>query len=1028
MLKKSAKSLGKQRAAAAQLGYEKRQARKAKSASSTLDLYEHVQEKSKRDRSKVGLEIDRDEAFDYAVALDGVNEEERENLRARLIGEFEDDEEIPSEDDEELDSDAAFDESDEERFGVYFAVKVRNTPKASKKQKTKSNVKQLEIDLNEDDDIVSHDDGDSSDHGGHDEEEEEYEEMLQEDGGEVINLVDVLDGKGGFNVDSDEEGSSRQEAPSSAPKSSARNNEEEVDEEEDEESEEDDEPQDEQMEVDIAPSEDEDIPEALDQLQDFVSNLDVTAKKRKALEEDTNLEAPARKRRPIAEKTEAGEENEFRARSSGLKLNLDDLLAPLEGQSSALQSLKKSTKVLAPSASSKAKTLSAPLPHRAQERLDRQAAYEQTKEEVDKWTDTMKRIREAEHLSFPLQAQSAGRVSNLELNAKFKPTTELESAVDALLKSAKMREEDITNTEAAMLKMNNLSVEEVAQRRAELRKMRELAFRTELKARRANKIKSKTYRKLKRKEKERLAEKIDEEDENDPESQLKHELDRARERATLKHKHTGKWARQMRQKEGLDENSRRDIEEMLERGEKLRRRIQGVGSGEEEESDDNDDDEMDVEAGIEKIKQSAFDELRKLDVEERDEEGEESGKKKSKSVFEMTFMKDAMARQSAAARRDVDDFIKEIGGAIAGDGDSDEGEMQDADSSMGVVASRTGGRIVFRPAGAAGSSRPIAGSDTSSVTLKSTDLLSPPPLSPPINTKSQPSQPQDVNSNPWLAQDMSKVKVVKKTNEVIISKGSKAADKSKNKLKKVTQKRVDEREKAVEDAAVEISLDNVMVASSSSASVSKSKATIKVSVEADGKKTAGQKPPTEDDDDSEVDLEIEVQEQALALKGKGKAGANGLKAFEQRDLVALAFAGDNVVQSFEEAKKREIASDAPREVDTTIPGWGSWGGTGTKKAPPKQQRIKKIPGIDPTTRADYNKKNIIISEKRDKKAGKYLVKDLPYPYTSKAQFERAMERPLGVEWNTRVGFQRGTLPKVVKKPGIIIDPLEKLHS
>jgi len=26
--------------------------------------------------------------------------------------------------------------------------------------------------------------------------------------------------------------------------------------------------------------------------------------------------------------------------------------------------------------------------------LDRQAAYEQTKEEVDKWTETMKRIRE----------------------------------------------------------------------------------------------------------------------------------------------------------------------------------------------------------------------------------------------------------------------------------------------------------------------------------------------------------------------------------------------------------------------------------------------------------------------------------------------------------------------------------------------------------------------------------------------------------------------------------------------------------
>ena len=116
-------------------------------------------------------------------------------------------------------------------------------------------------------------------------------------------------------------------------------------------------------------------------------------------------------------------------------MNLDDLLSPLATQSSLLQSLKTSTKVLA----SSTKILSAPLPQRTQERLDRQAAYEQTKEEVDKWSETMRHIRtvsllphslwtilncflqfQAEHLSFPLQSQSTGRVSNLELTAKFK--------------------------------------------------------------------------------------------------------------------------------------------------------------------------------------------------------------------------------------------------------------------------------------------------------------------------------------------------------------------------------------------------------------------------------------------------------------------------------------------------------------------------------------------------------------------------------------------------------------------------------
>ena len=94
---------------------------------------------------------------------------------------------------------------------------------------------------------------------------------------------------------------------------------------------------------------------------------------------------------------------------------------------------------------------------------------------------------------------------------------------------------------------------------------------------------------------------------------------------------------------------------------------------------------------------------------------------------------------------------------------------------------------------------------------------------------------------------------------------------------------------------------------------------------------------------------------------------------------------------------------------------GSWGGAGLTKPPPKPERIKHFPGIDPSKRQDAGKPHVIISEKKDKKAEKYLVTDLPFPYTSKAQFERRMEVPLGMEWNTRKGFQRGTIPRVTKK-------------
>ena len=123
-----------------------------------------------------------------------------------------------------------------------------------------------------------------------------------------------------------------------------------------------------------------------------------------------------------------------------------------------------------------------------------------------------------------------------------------------------------------------------------------------------------------------------------------------------------------------------------------------------------------------------------------------------------------------------------------------------------------------------------------------------------------------------------------------------------------------------------------------------------------------------------------------------------------------------------------MQEDAPKEIDTTLPGWGAWGGKGTRKAAPKPHLIKRVAGVDPTTRADYGKAHVIISEKRDKKAAKYTVKDLPFPYTSRAQFERSLDTPLGIEWNTRVGFQRATLPRVVTKPGQVIAPLEKQHA
>ena len=75
-------------------------------------------------------------------------------------------------------------------------------------------------------------------------------------------------------------------------------------------------------------------------------------------------------------------------------------------------------------------------------------------------------------------------------------------------------------------------------------------------------------------------------DDDEEARRMEREIERARERATLRHKNTGKWARAMRDRNELDEEQRQDVGEMLERGERLRRKIHGLASGSEPEDDD----------------------------------------------------------------------------------------------------------------------------------------------------------------------------------------------------------------------------------------------------------------------------------------------------------------------------------------------------------------------------------------------------------------------------------------------------------
>jgi U3 small nucleolar RNA-associated protein 14 len=252
------------------------------------------------------------------------------------------------------------------------------------------------------------------------------------------------------------------------------------------------------------------------------------------------------------------------------------------------------------------------------------------------------------------------------------------------------------------------------------------------------------------------------------------------------------------------------------------------------------------------------------------------------------------------ANKMADDFVAEMGLRV-GEGSDEE----DADvGPSGVITQRTGGRVVLRPGTEATTSKknPVSinfpritvtthaslqSSAVPSSTAAPAQSLSPAP------TPSEPARPRPLLSstapvaeqNPWLVQPASTSgpKAPRAKNDILVSKDSKAMDKARHKLAK-NEKKLDQTAVAVarDDEVVEIQMDKILGAEEPRKQ--------KAGPSSQSRTTAG-----EDDDSDGANSEVDAQEQALQLKKKGKGKAS-VQAFEQRDLVALAFAGDNVVR------------------------------------------------------------------------------------------------------------------------------------
>uniref|UniRef100_A0A8K9XGE1 UTP14C small subunit processome component n=1 Tax=Oncorhynchus mykiss TaxID=8022 RepID=A0A8K9XGE1_ONCMY len=275
-----------------------------------------------------------------------------------------------------------------------------------------------------------------------------------------------------------------------------------------------------------------------------------------------------KKRKKLTERSEASiQVSEFtvNAEGEGDKIHLSDLIGTLDKTPSALIKTKKQLKNLQHNQS----TLETPLTRKETEKIQREVAFEKTSKEVSRWQSVVLQNQKAEQLVFPLNQEPSGPKRIEQVVAGWKAQTPLEQEIFSLLRMNKQPLHDpvLTPTEEASLRA--MSLEEAKIRRAELQKTRVLQSYYEAKAKRGKRIKSKKYHRIQKKvmRKEYLKQ-FDEMVKTDPAAALeelkKMELSRMKERMSLKHQNSGKWAKSKAIMAKYDDGARKAMQKQLE--------------------------------------------------------------------------------------------------------------------------------------------------------------------------------------------------------------------------------------------------------------------------------------------------------------------------------------------------------------------------------------------------------------------------------------------------------------------------------
>ncbi|XP_065341621.1 U3 small nucleolar RNA-associated protein 14 homolog C [Cloeon dipterum] len=143
---------------------------------------------------------------------------------------------------------------------------------------------------------------------------------------------------------------------------------------------------------------------------------------------------------------------------------------------------------------------------------------------------------------------------------------------------------------------------------------------------------------------------------------------------------------------------------------------------------------------------------------------------------------------------------------------------------------------------------------------------------------------------------------------------------------------------------------------------------------------------------------------------------------DQKAMLAELFADDDVVDDFQKEKQELNEASKPKEVDLTLPGWGEWGGSNLPVSTRKRKKFILKPKVE-LPRKDRNLRNVIIYEGKDSGINQHQVSELPYPFTSVKEFEASIRAPIGRNWVPETAHKKLIAPKIVTRVGQKIEPM-----